>query len=184
MKRIGVWCGTNVDDTVVMGGAPFRFLNYPQKLYDEYNVRGVINLCEEYKGPNKEYEDLGIEELWLPTTDHFEPEFDDLVKAVEFIQSYKDALHGDDEYDEDEEKKETDQLVSKKKGRVYVHCRAGHGRSAAVVFAWLLSQEEDIDNVDMKKLNEMLCDKRNVRKTLWKQKNINQFRSWLHIGRK
>lgn len=192
MKRIGVWCNTDVDDVVVMGGAPFGFMNMPRRLRDDFGVRGVINMCEEYKGPTKEYEKLGMEELWLPTTDHFEPSFDDLRKAVEFIQQFKDDLLLQDGHDIEgrgEEKKEgteTDRLLVKKKGkagRVYVHCRAGHGRSAAVVYAWLLSQEEDISNVDMKKLNEKLSSKRNVRKTLWKQKNINQFRSWLHIGR-
>mmetsp|Transcript_5377 Transcript_5377/g.6580 ORF Transcript_5377/g.6580 Transcript_5377/m.6580 type:complete len:195 (+) Transcript_5377:2-586(+) len=194
MKRIGVWCNTDVDDVVVMGGAPFGFLNMPKRLHDEYGVRGVINMCEEYKGPKKEYEKLGMEELWLPTTDHFEPSFEDLQKAVEFIQQYKDDLllqDNNDAEEQGEEKKEaseTDQLLTGgrkgKGGRVYVHCRAGHGRSAAVVYAWLLSQEDDISNVDMKKLNEKLRSKRNVRKTLWKQKNINKFRSWLHHGQK
>lgn len=218
MKRFGWWVGTNIDDTVVMGGAPFSILNYPTLLRDKYNVKGVINLCEEYKGPKKDYERLGMEELWLPTTDHFEPEFEDLIKAVEFIQKYKDendyimeegeedeidgtgasASTGIDDYYNDEEKKETDQLIpsitkkarrtnndtgnNKQGGRVYVHCRAGHGRSAAVVFAWLLSQEEDVANVDMKKLNEKLCSMRHVRKSIWKQKNVNEFRSWLHFG--
>ena len=44
-KRIGKWV-TRIDDTVIMGGAPFGFLNYPQRLKDEYGVQGVINMCE------------------------------------------------------------------------------------------------------------------------------------------
>lgn len=36
-RRLGKWM-TRVDDTVVMGGAPFGFLNYPDKLYEEYGV--------------------------------------------------------------------------------------------------------------------------------------------------
>ena len=51
-----MWCNTNVDDTVVLGGAPFGFLNIPQRLYEEHNLRAVINMCEEYKGPTKDYE--------------------------------------------------------------------------------------------------------------------------------
>jgi len=165
-RRIGKWC-TDIDDTVVIGGAPFGFLGYPKKLYNDYGVRGVINMCEEYHGPCKAYKELGMNELWLPTTDHFEPSLLDLQKAVAFIQKYKDL-----DVDSDD------------KGRVYVHCRAGHGRSAAVVFAWLLSQENgNISSVDLQKLNESFCVKRDVRKTLWKQKNILEFRSWLHIGR-
>lgn len=68
-----------MDETVVMGGAPFQFLGYPKKLREDYNVRGVINMCEEYKGPLREYRELGMEELHLPTTDHFEPSYEDLL---------------------------------------------------------------------------------------------------------
>ncbi len=250
MKRIGNWSNTIIDDTVIMGGAPFAFMNIPQRLYDEpYHVRGIINLCEEYDGPKRQYERLGIEELKIPTTDHFEPELEDIMKAVEFIQSYKDsndeydeeygsdhavvsAVDDDDDDDNDssshsedsfyEEKKETDSLLhhhqhhqnsnnrqynqqqyntcnpqiqkdehhpkqQRRRGRVYVHCRAGHGRSAAIVYAWLLSQEEHFDLQtgtveDMKRLNEKLRSLRNVRKTLWKQPNINKFRRWLMVG--
>ena len=164
VKRINKWSNTQIDDTVVMGGAPFNFLNIPNKLYHDYNVRGVINLCEEYKGPTKIYDQMGIQELWLPTTDHFEPSVGDLIKAVKFIQQYKDENTA----------RETPE-------RVYIHCRAGHGRSAAVVYAWLLSQERDIENVDMKRLNEKLSSLRNVRTGLWKQPNVNKFRSWLEL---
>jgi hypothetical protein len=37
-KRIGSWSNTVVDDTVVLGGAPFGFCNIPEKLYHEYGV--------------------------------------------------------------------------------------------------------------------------------------------------
>lgn len=50
-------------------------------------VRGVINLCEEYRGPLRKYKELGMEQLHLPTTDHFEPTVDDLmVRRVGDIQ--------------------------------------------------------------------------------------------------
>lgn len=60
-------------------------------------------------------------------------------------------------------------------GRVYIHCRAGHGRSAAAVFAWLLYKKPD---QDPEELNTWLVKKRNVRKALWKQPNIKKFHSW------
>jgi hypothetical protein len=37
-RRIGKWV-SRIDDTVVMGGAPFGFLDYPEKLYEDYGVR-------------------------------------------------------------------------------------------------------------------------------------------------
>lgn len=132
--------------TVVMGGAPFGFLGYPERLQENYNVKGVINLCEEYRGPVKQWRKLGAEELYLPTTDHFEPSREDLLSALSFIKRHQ-AMGN----------------------RVYVHCRAGHGRSGAVVFAWLMMQDPD---ADLEQLNAELCKVRNVRKSLWKQPNI------------
>lgn len=37
-KRLGAW-STEVDDTVIIGGAPFGFVNFPERLYNEYGVR-------------------------------------------------------------------------------------------------------------------------------------------------
>uniref|UniRef100_A0A7S2DZU9 Tyrosine specific protein phosphatases domain-containing protein n=1 Tax=Helicotheca tamesis TaxID=374047 RepID=A0A7S2DZU9_9STRA len=153
-KRIGKWWSTNVDDVVIIGGAPFGFLNMPERLYHDHGVRAVINLCDEYKGPTHKYKKLGMEQLWLRTVDHFEPSLDDIKKAVTFIQKNK-----------------------QQNKKVYVHCRAGHGRSAAIVFAWLL--HKDPYTVEPKALNEYFCMQRNVRKTLWKQTNIKQYHAWL-----
>lgn len=160
VKRLGEWTSI-VDDNVIIGGIPFGFLGYPEHLRTEFGVGGVINMCEEYKGPCKKYEMLGIEELRLPTTDHFEPSFEDLKKAVQFIKKY-----------ENREK------------RVYVHCRAGHGRSAAVVFAYLLSKAKDrgvLEILDMRELNLRFREVRDVRKTLYKQPNIMKYRTMLGL---
>jgi atypical dual specificity phosphatase len=94
--------------------------------------------------------------LHLPTTDHFEPSLVDLKTAVRFIAEHE--------------------ALGKK---VYVHCRAGHGRSAAVVFAWLLAKNP---NVDLEKLNEEFCRLRHVRRTLYKQPNILRFHAQLQKG--
>lgn len=136
-----------------MGGAPLGIGGVPDRLRDMYGVRGVVNMCEEYNGPITRYDKLGMEELHLKTVDHFEPSLEDLKSAVSFIQT-----------------------LEKEEKRVYVHCRAGHGRSAAIVLAWLLYKNPQSDPMT---LNQYLCEKRNVRKTLWKQPNINAFYSFL-----
>jgi len=159
LNRYGRWY-TVIDSNIILGGAPFGFLNIPKKLYDEHNVRGVINMCEEYKGPIRQYNRLGIQELRLPTTDHFEPSVADMRTAIDFIRKHKEQ-----------------------KSNVYIHCRAGHGRSAAIVYVWLLSQQNDPSEVDMKALNIKLSNQRAVRKKIYKQKNVLEFRSWL-IGNK
>jgi len=38
LRRIGRW-ETVIDDTVIMGGAPFGFAKLPEKLYETYGVR-------------------------------------------------------------------------------------------------------------------------------------------------
>jgi hypothetical protein len=37
-RRIGKWM-TRIDETIVLGGAPFGFLGFPETLYEEYGVR-------------------------------------------------------------------------------------------------------------------------------------------------
>lgn len=147
-KRIGKWV-TRIDRTLVLGGAPFAMMDYPRKLKDDYGVDGVINMCEEWRGPTRQYKKLGMEELYLPTTDHFEPSQEDLISALSFIKRHE------------------------ARGKaVYVHCRAGHGRSGAVAYAWLLLKgyPESLD--DPKTLNANLRKIRKVRQNLWKQPNI------------
>jgi len=175
VKRFGHWM-TDMDDTVTMGGAPFGFLGFPRELYTNHDIRGVVNLCDEYSGPARHYHKYGMVEWRLPTVDHFEPSVQSLQSAVAFLQDH--AQRGE---------------------RVYVHCRAGHGRSAAVVMAWTMATtaaratreassssssspssslcSSDVDF--MKRINEQLSRKRNIRKTLWKQPNLRQFHQLL-----
>lgn len=155
VKRIRSWT-TDIDDVVMMGGAPFHtLLGMPQYLYDR-GVRGVVNMCEEYQGPVRKYEALGITELRLPTVDHFAPSVEALEEAVQFCQDF-----------------------AKRGERVYIHCRAGHGRSAAAVLAWMVSRSSipDSDNefFHLKSLNKELCEKRMVRSTLWKKTSVREF---------
>ena len=56
--------------------------------------------------------------------------------------------------------------------RVYVHCKAGHGRSAAIVFAWLIYNDP---KADLQQMNKEFCRVRDVRGKLWRQKNIREF---------
>ena len=151
----GGWA-TVVDDTVVIGGAPFAFLGWPEKLKREYGVSGVVNMCEEYSGPVKQYQAIGISYLHLPTTDHFIPSIEHLEQAVHFLKRH-----------------------NEKGKKVYVHCRAGHGRSAAVTFAWMLYKNPAADRQE---LNRQFCKLRNVKSTLWKQPNIIEFHRRLIEG--
>jgi len=154
-KRIGKWV-TKIDDTLVLGGAPLGLLDYPRVLKEDYGVAGVINMCEEWRGPLRHYKKLGMEELYLPTTDHFEPSQEDLISALSFLERHE--------------------AQGKK---VYVHCRAGHGRSGAVAYAWMLLKGGPAALADPCKVNADLRKLRDVRKTLWIQPNLSALRDRL-----
>lgn len=87
-----------------MGAIPLSFLGHVDELY-RIGVRGVINLCDEYGGPTKVYQQKGIQQLHLPTIDHTEPNLDDLERAFTFMKE-----------------------VTGRGDAVYIHCKGGHGR--------------------------------------------------------
>lgn len=147
MMRIGNYWNV-VDKTVILGCAPMAFLGHPAAFHG-MGVRGVVNCCAEYEGPKAAYEAMGITQLRIPSVDHYEADAGLLEEAVAFIQGYADRGE-----------------------KVYVHCKAGHGRAAAVALAWLISQNKQIA---VKDLNMLLGSKRKVRKTLYQQANINDF---------
>ncbi len=101
-----------IDPHVLLGGYPFA--SDAQRLFD-VGVRGVVNTCEEYAGPQAEYQRLGIEQFHMPTTDFTHPSLSDVTAAVEFIQQHV-------------QRNET----------VYIHCKAGRARSATVAVCWLI----------------------------------------------
>jgi atypical dual specificity phosphatase len=102
-----------IDDHVLMGAFPFA-RDVPRLA--AAGVRGVVNTCREYAGPLAAYSAAGIRQLHIPTIDFHAPLFDDIVRAVDFMDDH----------------------VSRGE-RVYVHCKAGRGRSATVVLCWLIS---------------------------------------------
>lgn len=140
-----------IDETVILGVAPI-LPGYPKELYD-MGVRGVVNLCDEYAGPKKAYKELGMKHHYIPTVDHTEPSVSDLRSAVEFIDT-----------------------IRKANGKVYIHCKAGHGRSAAVVLAWLASQNP---SAELKDLQMLISAARRVRKTLYLQPGVIKFHAGL-----
>lgn len=105
-----------VDETVVLGAMPFRV---DVRALQGEGVRGIVNTCEEYAGPEAEYAAAGMEQLWIPTTDFQPPQLADVARAVSFIERF--AARGES---------------------VYVHCKAGRARSATVVACWLMQRHQ------------------------------------------
>ena len=105
-----------IDDLVIVGAFPFA--RDVQGLA-QAGIGAVVNTCEEYPGPVDAYKKYDIEQFWMPTIDFTHPAFNDVCKAVEFIDS--------------------NVAVGKK---VYIHCKAGRGRSATVAICWLMKAKQ------------------------------------------
>jgi len=104
-----------IDPHVILGALPFAS-DVPGLAAE--GVCAVVNTCEEYAGPLAAYSQAGIEQLRIPTLDFTPPQLEDVERAVAFIAAH--AQRGE---------------------TVYVHCKAGRGRSATVVLCWLLHSQ-------------------------------------------
>ncbi len=112
-RILGVWkWSSRVDDHLILGALPFpSFVKY----LHQQGVRAVVNMCEEYAGPQREYEHYGICQLHVPTIDFTSPTANSVDEAVEFMSDQIDRGN-----------------------TVYVHCKAGRGRSVTIVLCWLI----------------------------------------------
>ena len=110
-----------VDDEkppVLLGQAPL--FDSQIKTLESLGVKAIINLCDEFKGPARTYRKKKMTLLWLKTVDHMEPTVEAMHTACSFIEHHRKNGTG-----------------------VYIHCKSGRGRSAAVAMAWLLLQADD-----------------------------------------
>ncbi len=105
-----------IDERLIIGAMPFE-ADVPS-LHQE-GVTAVINTCEEYAGPQRAYDQFGIEHLRLPTVDFTPPNLDLIEQGVAFIEEHMG-----------------------KGGTVYVHCKAGRARCATVALCWLIRAKQ------------------------------------------
>eukprot|EP00933_Yihiella_yeosuensis_P029964 TRINITY_DN23619_c0_g1_i1.p3 TRINITY_DN23619_c0_g1~~TRINITY_DN23619_c0_g1_i1.p3 ORF type:complete len:122 (+),score=17.74 TRINITY_DN23619_c0_g1_i1:570-935(+) len=76
-------------------------------------------MVREWEGPTEVYETEGVKLLWMPIVDFTSPGVEDLERAVFWIRERIEA-----------------------EGKVYLHCKAGKGRSGTVAMAYLISVED------------------------------------------
>ena len=107
---------SRISPTLVLGTAPV-FPSFVATLHAD-GVRNVINLCAEWNRNEALYALRGMRQLYLPTIDFEAPTVDDLLKALDFISAAEKRGEG-----------------------VYVHCKAGRGRSAIVVLAHFVATQ-------------------------------------------
>eukprot|EP01132_Coremiostelium_polycephalum_P000991 gene991-1257_t len=135
-----------IDEYVYLGSMPM-FWNV--KVLVKNDIQAVVNLCDEYDGPLSEYSKHSIDQLHLPVVDHYEPSVQEIRQAIQFIEDKVSKRH-----------------------RVFVHCKAGRGRSAAIIICWIAYSQK----ISLERAQRLLVEKRSlVRKSLYKQKNVLAF---------
>lgn len=105
-----------IDEQLLLGARPM--FGDPAR-FRTLGITGVVNMCEEMRGPIDQYSSHGIEQLWLPTIDFHHPREDHVEAGADFIERHR--LNG---------------------GKVYVHCKAGRARSATIVLWWLIRYKQ------------------------------------------
>lgn len=135
-----------IDEYVILGALPCKH-DIPR--LKKMGVRAVLNVCEEYSGPEEAYAAAGIEQVRLPTIDYTSPSLSTVRQGVCFIE--KCVSSGD---------------------LVYVHCKAGRGRSATIVLCWLIKAKRIKPNEAM---NFLLERRPHVNKKLDKRKVVREF---------
>ena len=101
------------------------------EILHELGIQCVVNMCAEYRGPRKTYEKYQMKQLHLPTVDSTAPSFKSIKEAVQFMnESYTN------------------------KRKTFVHCKAGMGRSATIVYCHLIANEKLSPEAALKLMKE------------------------------
>lgn len=135
-----------IDDCVILGAIPF---SSDVSRLSEMGVKCVVNLCAESSGPTALYKKYKIDYCNIPTIDFTCPGVEAIAKGVLNIERYRD-----------------------KDEKVYIHCKAGRGRSATIVFCWLVC----VKNYSTEQAMKLLIDKRHqVNKKLHNRQHVKKY---------
>lgn len=107
----------------------------------------------------------------MDADDHYEPSFTDLQKAVAFIEQHAQRNEKVCMSVAACNRRLLHPLTVLRCDQVYVHCKSGHGRSAAVIMCWLLHRNADKGMTPFD-ANQLMLSKRDVRKKLFTQPNV------------
>jgi atypical dual specificity phosphatase len=98
---------------------------------NKIEIKYVVNMCAEYNGPRKTYEKYNMKQLHLPTVDCTAPSLKSIEKAIKFMNE-----------------------AYTNKQNIFVHCKAGMGRSATVVLCHMVANEKMTPENALKLLKE------------------------------
>ncbi len=114
MEMLGLWHRWDwVNDDVLLGALPVRA---DLAKLQAMGVGAVVNLCDEFAGYVDALGELGLEQLHLPILDYHSPQEAEVLAGIRFMVGQVGAGR-----------------------KVYVHCKAGRGRSATLVLCYLMA---------------------------------------------
>lgn len=112
-----IWPGnawwSQIDDSIYLGALPIGKAQALKAL----GVGLVINTCEEWDGNREVYRELGIEQVRVETIDYTPPQLQHAEQAVTAMVRF---------------------LAENPEGKIYVHCKAGRGRSATLLLCYYI----------------------------------------------
>ncbi|CAO3614900.1 unnamed protein product [Cunninghamella echinulata] len=105
-----------IDKHILLGALPTPALI--RDLKSRNQIGALINLCSEFPGFTDLNEELNILQIRLPTPDFTTPTLDTLHRGVDIIID----------------------ILNQQSSSIYIHCKAGRGRSATLVMCYLLKK--------------------------------------------
>lgn len=112
--RANAWW-SHIDDNVILGALP---IGRAQQL-KELGVGLVINACEEWDGNREIYRQLGIQQVIVETIDYTAPILAHAEAVVRAMNEF---------------------LAANPQGKIFVHCKAGRGRSATLLLCYYIQK--------------------------------------------
>jgi protein-tyrosine phosphatase len=124
-----------ITQKIVLGGIPLESENHDRTLPHGVGIKAVLSVVEDFElrraglftvpASVKKWKEKNVEQLVINVPDCMPVPVEKIRQAVDFLHK----MH----------------LANKKS---YVHCKAGHGRSAAMVICYLLKHDNQIKSVE------------------------------------
>jgi|UniRef100_A0A6C0BM61 atypical dual specificity phosphatase len=163
----------SIDDVVVLGGIPLHNLGHLQA-FKQQHIGAIVSALEDFETQKTfyfhpvsrdEWIAQGIEYLHVPTEDTRGLQLSDLIEAVEFLYDH-----------------------ARRKIKIYVHCKAGKGRSASIVLGYLLLKKfETLGSVGTDDIVNCYQCLKQLRESIEineiQMEPINQYVDWLNRDR-
>jgi atypical dual specificity phosphatase len=113
---------SEIDHQIVVGSFPMA---EDVEFMKSKKIVGVVNMCNEWSGPESQYSKVGIEQLRLQTVDTMSPTLENLERGILFINN---------------------KLKNAKGEKIFIHCKGGIGRAATMGLAYYISKGMNIDD--------------------------------------